>query len=125
MEPTLEVFEDSRRVFASAGKWLHPLFELEEFLAASDLDPARLLIRDKIVGKAAALLIARLGFRRLHARLLSRLGREILSRYSLDVVWDELVERIDCQTEGALAEVDDLEEAYLWLRRRAEAAAGR
>ena len=63
MQPTLELFSASQPVFSSAGKWLHPLFELEDFLdgAGSGLDRASLSLRDRIAGKAAALLIVRLG----------------------------------------------------------------
>jgi len=116
---SLELFSDSRLVFSSAGKWLHPLFELEEFLAESRLDPAGLSLRDRIVGKAAALLIVRLGIRRVHAGVLSRLGMEVFEAQGVMCSWDQLVERIACQTETALARIDDPGEAYAWLRQRA------
>lgn len=119
MAPSLEVFSDGLQVFASDGKWLHPLFELEDFLAASPLARATLSLRDRIVGKAAALLIARLGIRRVHAGLLSRLGLEVFEAQGVKVSWGQLVERIACQTESALAEVQDPEAAYALLRKRA------
>jgi hypothetical protein len=119
MPPSLELFSDSRLVFSSAGKWLHPLFELEEFLAESGLDPAGLSLRDRIVGKAAALLIARLGIRRVQAGILSRLGKQVLEARGVEHSWDQLVEAIACQTEAALAQVEDPEQAYAWLRQRA------
>jgi hypothetical protein len=31
--PTLIVFRNGTPIFTSHGKWLHPLFELEEYLA--------------------------------------------------------------------------------------------
>jgi hypothetical protein len=106
-------------VFFSAGKWLHPLFELEDFLPSSGLDRSSLLLRDRIVGRAAALLIVRLGIRRLHAQILSRPGKEVLEAHRVEHTWGELVERIACQTEAALADVEDPEAAYTWLRQRA------
>jgi zinc transport system ATP-binding protein len=119
MQPTLELFQDSQRIFSSAGKWLHPLFELEDFLAGSGLDRAGLSLRDRVAGKAAALLIVRLGIRRVHAGVLSRLGQQVFEARQVEHSWDRLVERIDCQTEAALAGIDDPLEAYAWLRRRA------
>ncbi len=121
MQPTLELFSDSRLVFSSAGKWLHPLFELEDFLAGvgSGLDPAALSLRDRIAGKAAALLIVRLGIRRVHADVLSLLGKRVFEARQVEHSWDQLVERIDCHTEAALAGIDDPLEAYAWLRQRA------
>jgi zinc transport system ATP-binding protein len=119
MPPTLEVFCDRLPVFSSAGKWLHPLFELEDFLAGSPLARDALALRDRIVGKAAALLIVRLGIRQVHAGVLSRLGLEVFEARGVKVSWGQLVERIACQTESALAEVQDPEAAYALLRKRA------
>jgi zinc transport system ATP-binding protein len=116
---SLELFSDSRLVFSSAGKWLHPLFELEGFLAESGLDPASLSLRDKVVGKAAALLIVRLGIRRVRAGVLSRLGMEVLEAQRVEFSWDQLVESIGCQTEAALERIDDPAQAYALLKQRA------
>ena len=33
-EPTLTVLYEGSPIFTSHGKWLHPLFELEDYLAA-------------------------------------------------------------------------------------------
>ncbi len=121
MKPTLQLFSASQPVFSSAGKWLHPLFDLEDFLvgAGSGLDRAALSLRDRVAGKAAALLIVRLGIRRVHAGVLSRLGQQVVEARQVEHSWARLVERIDCYTETALAEIDDPLEAYAWLRRRA------
>jgi len=119
MPPSLELFSDSRRIFSSAGKWLHPLFELEDFLAGSALARDALSLRDRIVGKAAALLIVRLGIRHVHAGVLSRLGLEVFEAQGVKATWEQLVERIACQTESALALVQDPEQAYALLRQRA------
>ena len=108
-----------REIFSSLGKWLHPLFELEEFLRTSSYSPESLRVEDKIVGKAAALLLVRLGFRRLRAGVLSVLGRDVLERYRVSYSAGQTVERIDCQTEKLLAEVEDPEQAYRIVRARA------
>jgi hypothetical protein len=55
-EPTLTVFHDETPIFKSYGKWLYPLFELEDYLAEHPMQLERLLLQDKIIGKAAALL---------------------------------------------------------------------
>ena len=62
-DPTLTVLHEGTPIFTSHGKWLHPLFALEEYLADHAFQPANLLLQDKIIGKAAALLSHRLGFR--------------------------------------------------------------
>ena len=61
--PTLTVLHNGTPIFTSFGKWLYPLFELEDYLAAHPIQPDTLILQDKIIGKAAALLILRLRFR--------------------------------------------------------------
>jgi len=56
---TLTVLHEGTPIFTSFGKWLHPLFELEDYLAEHAFQPENLILQDKIIGKAAALLIHR------------------------------------------------------------------
>ncbi len=119
MPASLQLLQGSRLLFSSDGKWLHPLFELEDFLAESGLRREELSLRDRVVGRAAALLIVRLGIRRVHAETLSLPGREVLQAHGVDHGWDRLVEAIGCQTESALAGIQDPQAAYDWLRQRA------
>lgn len=111
-EITLRVYHGDRQVFSSRGKWLHPLFELEEFLSNSSYPREMLRVEDKIVGKAAALLIVRLDIRQVSAGVLSTLGREVLARYNVRIQAGEIVDHIDCQTESLLADIEDPEQAY-------------
>ena len=118
-EPTLTVLQDGVPIFTSTGKWLYPLFELEVYLADHPVQPARLVLQDKIIGKAAALLLHRLGFRTVKAGVLSRLGEVVLQGYEIAYTYEQLVDRIRCQTEELLAEVEDPEEAYRHVKVRA------
>jgi hypothetical protein len=117
--PSLQVFLQEERIFTHNGKWLHPLFALEDFLSREDLNPGDLHLRDSIIGKAAALLICRLGIRRIHGVLMSELAAEYLRSRKAEFSWGTLVPRIQCKTEELLAAVDDTEEAYSELSRRA------
>jgi hypothetical protein len=110
--PTLTVLHEGTPIFTSHGKWLHPLFALEDYLADHAFQPAHLILQDKIIGKAAALLIHRLGFCTVQAGVLSRLGEAVLQRYEIAYSYEQLVDRIHCQTEELLATVEDPEEAY-------------
>jgi len=118
-EVTLRVHYEGRQVFSSAGKWLHPLFELEEFLSTVSYPPEGVLVEDKIVGKAAALLLVRLGVRRVNAGVLSELAKAVLARYEVRFSFTTIVERIDCRTEILLADVEDPEQAYRVVKARA------
>jgi hypothetical protein len=118
-EPTLTVFHDGAPIFTSHGKWLHPLFELEDYLAEHSLSPGHLVLQDKIIGKAAALLIHRLGFRTIKVGILSKPGEAVLRRHGIAYTYEELANRIHCQTEELLAEIEDPEQAYALLKVRA------
>jgi hypothetical protein len=118
-EPTLTVFRNGTPIFTSNSKWLHPLFELEDYLADHAVQPENLILQDKIIGKAAALLIHRLEFRTVKAGVLSRLGEAVLQRYEIVYTYEQLVDRIHCQTEELLATVEDPEEAYRLVKIRA------
>ena len=118
-EPTLTVFRNGTPLFTSHSKWLHPLFELEVYLAGHAFQLENLILQDKIIGKAAALLIHRLGFRTVQAGILSRLGEGVLQRHGIVYTTEQLVDRIHCQTEELLATVEDPEEAYQLVKARA------
>jgi len=118
-EPTLTVFHNGTPIFTSHGKWLHPLFELEAYLADHTFQSDNLILQDKIIGKAAALLIHRLGFRTVKAGILSKLGEAVLLRRGISYTYEQLVQRIHCQTEELLATVEDPEAAYRLVKIRA------
>ncbi len=112
LEKTLALLVDGEEVFASTGKWLHPLFELEQFLAARSIDPSRAEVCDKIVGRGSAFLIVRMGIPTVHAGVLSRLGKEVLDRAGAACTWESLVDRIQCRTESLLGDTWDPQQAY-------------
>jgi zinc transport system ATP-binding protein len=116
---SLEFVLDGRVLFSSSGKWLHPLFELEQFLTGRGIDASGGEIRDKVVGRGSAFLIVRLGVRRVHAGLLSRLGKDVLDRAGAVTTWEQLVDEIQCQTESMLKDQTDWEAAYRLLAERA------
>ncbi len=120
MEHALEIYKGATLIFHSDDNWLHPLFALERFLARGEYCPSDLLVRDKVVGRAAALLMIYLDVGRVHAQLLSKLGREILEHYAVPYTYEQQVERISCQTEELLQSEYDPEAAYALLKERAE-----
>lgn len=112
MRHSLEVRHKGGLIFVSDRKWLHPLFELERFLQEHTIPAGELVVRDKIVGRAAALLLVYLGVSRVAADLLSRRGQEVLEHYKLSYQFATLVDRILCKTEELLAHELDPARAY-------------
>ncbi len=119
MQHALELFSGRECLFVSDSKWIYPLFELEEFLGASGLRPGSLQVRDRVVGRAAALVQVYLGLGSVHAGLMSEGGRSVLELHHIPMTFDRLVDLIGCQTELILAAELDPGRAYRMLRRRA------
>lgn len=116
---SLEAFAGDELVFFSNGKWIYPLFELERFLNDSQHRPADLVVVDKVIGKAAAMVLVHLGIGRIHGGMISRLADEFLRNRQVPFTYDELVDRILCRTEELLAAIDDPDDAYRLLSLRA------
>jgi zinc transport system ATP-binding protein len=115
---TLRLFDGDKVIFSSERHWLHPLFDLEVFFAQGGQDPTRTRLVDRITGRAAAFLVARLGIPELHTLILSRRAIPILARYGVWYRCGELVDRVTCATEDLLAETQDLETAWSLLQER-------
>lgn len=116
---SLQVIYHENTVFTSFGKWLYPLFDLEDHLREQSLDMSQVEIRDKVIGKAAALLIVRLGTGRVYGETISDLGIAVFESAGLPYSYGQRVPRIACRTEEILTDVNDLEEAYHILCQRA------
>ncbi|MCH5291303.1 MAG: DUF1893 domain-containing protein [Treponema sp.] len=125
---TLQVYTRDRLIFSSGGKWLLPLFELEQFLAAYKGPRELLSIHDTAIGKAAAVLLARMGVERIHANVASLLAVEYIEHLkpnqSIQISYDTCVERLLCATESQLAPLTDSDTMYTLLRQRAKLVEG-
>ncbi len=120
MKHALEVYLKKNMIFHSDRHWLHPLFELEQFLNSNTgINPSELLVKDKIIGKAAALLMIYLGIGRVEGELMSELGKDALEKAGVDYAFDKLVDRIICATEGILKDEFDPRKAHELLSERA------
>lgn len=106
-------------IFTSDQHWLYPLFELEDYLKEKALAVETLFLKDKIAGKAAACLIVRLGIRQCHIGILSQRAIPILEANRVEYTYDNLVDHIECRTEDLITDKMSIDEAYLFLRKRA------
>lgn len=124
-EVSLVAFDGDREIFSCSGSWLHPIFELETFLersqAISGITYTDLWVRDKVIGRAAALLFIRLGVRRVETPLISELAIEVLHHHGCEVDADQIIPSIQCRTEALLAGVFDPDEAHSIIKGRIEA----
>jgi hypothetical protein len=107
-------------LFSSSGHWLHPLFELEEYLAAHP--GAGFFLRDRVVGSAAAFLILHLGISEVEADVASHRALQLLRERGVAAEARVLVEAIGCATEQLLQDESEPEAAYRMLSERRERA---
>jgi zinc transport system ATP-binding protein len=122
---TLCLFAGRERLFASERHWLHPLFDLEAYFAQSGQDPRQTRVVDRITGRAAAFLLARLGIPELHTLVLSRRAIPVLAQHGIRCRFREQVDRIACATEDLLAQTRDPAAAWAVLQERRALAASR
>lgn len=119
---SLEVLEGGVVVFTSTGKWLYPLLAVETYLAESGKDASLLVLHDRIAGRAAAALAARMGFRLVKACMISRLAEEMYRLHGVRFCADEVVDRIACVTEDLIDGTMDLDEIHTMICSRAAGA---
>jgi len=113
---SLMIYSDGRLIFQSASKGIRPHLEaIEEHGEAL----RGTLMVDKIVGRAAALLILYSGAAEAQAQVLSRPGRQVLDMHGLPTSYVELVDHIKmkdgsiyCPFERMVQGVTDPVEAY-------------
>ncbi len=117
---SLQLFSGGNElIFESSGKWLYPLFEVEDFLHEQHLDASGLYLHDRIGGSAAASLIARMGFVRCFIDTVSTHAEAVFRREGVEFGFDKLVDKIECRTEDLITEDMDLESVHRMLSRRA------
>jgi hypothetical protein len=116
---SLKIVQNGEVIFQSDKRWLFPLFDLEEYLTVHPIDMSKAEVHDKVIGKAAALLIIRLGAGSVHGDVMSKLAHLVFDQASIPHTFNTFVERIDCQTEEILLEINDPDTAYQILYERA------
>ncbi len=121
---SLRVYEDNIIIFEDKGKWLYPLFQLEEFLDSSRLNPWELFLHDKVAGRAAASLISGMGFKKCFIDTVSSGALDVFSKEGVSCSWSILVEKIDCLTEDIITPDMERDQIYRLLKQRSGLAKG-
>lgn len=119
MDFALMVYHRGRLIFRNNKNWLYPLFELEAFLQDKPYTGRELLVHDKIVGKAAAMIMVHFNIGSVRAGVISNLGKETLKSAGIPYTYMKLIDRIACKTEELLLHETDAAAAYQLLRKRA------
>jgi hypothetical protein len=115
--PSFIAYIDGKEFFSSDQSWLYPLLELETELSRNR-PPGVLSTYDRVVGRASALLSARLGVSAIRTDTLSARAVDVLEQNRIRVTTRTKVDRIPCVTEDLLADVADPDEARELIRKR-------
>jgi ABC-type cobalamin/Fe3+-siderophores transport systems, ATPase components len=128
---TLRVFSGDELIFSSAGKWLMPLFALEDFMQTYQGPRDALSAHDTAVGKAAAVIMVRLGITRINANVGSVIAETYISELNrnssgtrIEFTAVKKVPELMCSTEKQLGPMNDGDEMYRILRQRAKLVRG-
>lgn len=124
---TCVITRDGRTLYVSRESGIRPLLEIiRQGTDVSGGDAA-----DRIVGKAAALLYARMGVARVKAVVMSRSGLSVLESRGIPAQYQTLTDAIvnrrgdgPCPMEQAVADLDDPDRAYAALEARVRELAG-
>lgn len=113
------VLSDGTNTVTSRERGIRPILEFLE----SGRDFRGFFAADKVVGKAAAMLLCKCGVAHVFAKTLSRSGKAFLEQHGISCEYETLAERIinragtdTCPMEKAVLATDDCEEAYRILR---------
>jgi Domain of unknown function (DUF1893) len=115
---SLELNIGNKTIFSSDKKWLYPLFDLEVFLQENNFDLSKLTLYDKIIGKASALMIIRLGITKVFGGIVSFPAESAFKEWGIKYNIETYVDLIDCKTELLLKSVSDPEEVYKIIKKR-------
>lgn len=113
--PSLVLYHRQKPVFQDNGAWLHPLLALEAWLDSHNFPREELSLYDKVIGRAGALLIIRLGIRSVRTDLMSRLAEVAFEKFGVQFETTVMTDRILCKTEELLESVLDPERAHLLI----------
>ena len=115
---TLCLCKDGALLFGE-GRGISPMMNFIE----KGVDLTGYSAADIVVGKAAAMLFAKCKIKEVFAKTLSEAGRQILEKYKINCEYETLTQKIInragtdvCPMEKALADTDDIDEAYLILK---------
>ena len=114
---SLMILKDGETVFTSSEEGMRPLFEAINRLGVQKLEDS--LVVDKIVGKAAALLISYFKAKEVHCTVMSVRAGEVLKRHKIkyypERVIPEILNRVGtgiCPFEKKVLDVDEPEKGY-------------
>jgi len=118
----LYIFKGDTSLYRSAKSGIAPLIEAVEKLGTAELSGSTVV--DKVVGKAAALIISYFQAREVYTHLISRSATKVLDKNRIAFYFERLTDEIKsrnglgiCPFESAVKEIDEPKVGYEKLRK--------
>jgi len=118
----LYIFKGGASLYRSAKSGIAPLIEAVEKLGTAELSGSTVV--DKVVGKAAALIISYFQAREVYTHLISRSATKVLDKNRIAFYFERLTDEIKsrnglgiCPFESAVKEIDEPKVGYEKLRK--------
>ncbi|AHE62750.1 DUF1893 domain-containing protein [Borrelia parkeri] len=118
LNPTLKLFKEHRILYSNMERGLKPLLEVDNFINKYIQNKEGLEIYDKVVGKAAAVIIYNIGLHNVQAGVISQPAKDFLESRGIRVSFKRLVEKINDKTENLIESLENPEEVYKYLIKR-------
>ncbi|AAX17757.1 hypothetical protein BT0429 [Borrelia turicatae 91E135] len=118
LNPTLKLFKEHRILYSNMERGLKPLLEVDNFINKYIQNKEGLEIYDKVVGKAAAVIIYNIGLQNVQAGVISQPAKDFLESRGIRVTFKRLVEKINDKTENLIESLENPEEVYKYLIKR-------
>ncbi|AHH09504.1 Hypothetical protein BPA_0095400 [Borrelia parkeri SLO] len=118
LNPTLKLFKEHRILYSNMERGLKPLLEVDNFINKYIQNKEGLEIYDKVVGKAAAVIIYNIGLQNVQAGVISQPAKDFLESRGIRVSFKRLVEKINDKTENLIESLENPEEVYKYLIKR-------
>ncbi|AGT27404.1 DUF1893 domain-containing protein [Borrelia miyamotoi] len=118
LNPKLRLLKEHRILYSNMERGLKPLLEVDNFINKYIQNKEGLEIYDKVVGKAAAVIIYNIGLQNVHASVISQSAKDFLESKGIKVSFKRLVEKINDKTENLIESLENPEEVYKYLIKR-------
>ncbi|AHH04980.1 hypothetical protein BmHG_00438 [Borrelia miyamotoi] len=118
LNPKLRLLKEHRILYSNMERGLKPLLEVDNFINKYIQNKEGLEIYDKVVGKAAAVIIYNIGLQNVHASVISQSAKDFLESKGIKVSFKRLVDKINDKTENLIESLENPEEVYKYLIKR-------
>jgi len=112
---SLQLFKNHKILFSNNEKGLVPLIEVYSFLTRYIQNKENLIIYDKVIGRASALILNKIGIKTIKTNLITEHALTYLESKGFQVESKKIIDKINSKIDIQLELYTDEEEALKYL----------